>query len=72
MLGSPPASSHRPDVASVRFASRSRRAISWSVMVGSLDQCCVSQLNPTQVHRGDRLLHRAQGHDLLLTSYYHS
>ena len=29
----------------------------------SLGQCCVSHTNPTQVHRGDRLLHHVQGHD---------
>ena len=48
------------------FASRSRRAVSWSVIVGASGQCCVSQPNPTQDHRGDRLLHHALGHDLAL------
>jgi hypothetical protein len=47
----------RRNVASEPFASSSREAVSWSIMVGSAGQCCGPRTNPTQVDRSDRLLH---------------
>jgi hypothetical protein len=52
-----------PQTASVPFARSSRRAVSCSVIVGIQGRGCVSQPDPTQGHRGGRLLHHAPGHD---------
>ena len=56
---SSPAEGRHPSLSPAAHAAQSPGRSSW----WSLGRCCVLQTNPTQSHRGGRLLHRRTGHD---------